>query len=187
MRAADPSPSVFVRAVYYPAAAGRRLAVWAPDGSSVCNPYQVGTDTEIADKILSTETFTEPHYQRLAQRYLGYVVRSLRAADLTVSLATVHQHMQPSRLASLARQLPDEKRSELLDYVETLTSQQQRDLAGTRDRVAILAESDARAWLDPRTGGEQIDLRRSLEDGDIVLFRLDADRRPLATGMLARR
>lgn len=70
--------------------AGRRLTVWSPDGGSVYNPYQVGTDTEIADKILSTETFTEPHYQRLAQRYLGHVVRSLRAAEITVSLATIH-------------------------------------------------------------------------------------------------
>ena len=70
--------------------AGQRLTVWAPDGGAVYNPYQVGTDTEIADKLLSTETFTEPHYQRLAQRYLGHVVRSLRSADMTVSLATVH-------------------------------------------------------------------------------------------------
>jgi hypothetical protein len=93
--------------------------------------------------------------------------------------------MQPSRLSALARQLPDEKRLELLDYLETLTAQQERDLAGTRDRLAILAESDVRDWLDPRTAGEKIDLRASLENGDIVLFRLDSDRRPLATGMLA--
>lgn len=165
--------------------AGQRLTVWAPDGGAVYNPYQVGTDTEIADKLLSTETFTEPHYQRLAQRYLGHVVRSLRSADMTVSLATVHQHMQPGRLSTLARQLPDQKRSELLDYVETLTPQQERDLAGTRDRLAVLAESDVGDWLDPRTGGQRIDVRCSLEDGDVVLFRLDADRRPLATGMLA--
>jgi hypothetical protein len=135
--------------------AGQRLTVWAPNGGSVYNPYQVGTDTEIADKILSTETFTEPHYQRLAERYLGHVVRSLRSADMTVSLATVHEHMQPGRLSTLARQLPDQKRSELLDYVETLTPQQERDLAGTRDRLAILAESELRDWLDPRTAGHK--------------------------------
>ena len=183
----DPKPDDFLRKLLHDAAdrAGRRLTVWSPDGGSVYNPYQVGTDTEIADKILSTETFTEPHYQRLAQRYLGHVVRSLRAAEITVSLATIHQHMQPGRLSALARQLRDEKRLELLDYLETLTPQQERDLAGTRDRLAILAESDVRDWLDPRTAGDKIDLRRSLEGGDIVVFRLDSDRRPLATGMLA--
>ena len=183
----DPKPDDFLWQLLDDAArrAGRRLTVWSPDGGSVYNPYQVGTDTEIADKILSPETFTEPHYQRLAQRYLGHVVRSLRAAEITVSLATIHQYMQPGRLSALARQLPDEKRLELLDYLETLTAQQERDLAGTRDRLAILAESDVRDWLDPRTAGEKIDLRASLENGDIVLFRLDSDRRPLATGMLA--
>jgi DNA helicase HerA-like ATPase len=94
--------------------AGQRLTVWAPNGGSVYNPYQVGTDTEIADKILSTETFTEPHYQRLAERYLGHVVRSLRSADMTVSLATVHEHMQPGRLSTLARQLPDQNAQSFL-------------------------------------------------------------------------
>ena len=183
----DPKPDDFLLKLLKDAAdrAGRRLTGWSPDGGSVYNPYQVGTDTEIADKILSTETFTEPHYQRLAQRYLGHVVRSLRVAEMTVSAATIHQHMQPGRLSALARQFPDEKRSELLDYLETLTPQQERDLAGTRDRLAILAESDVRDWLDPSTAAEKIDLRRSLEKGDIVVFRLDADRRPLATGMLA--
>ena len=183
----DPKPDDFLLGLLRDAAAetGRRLVVWEPDGGSVYNPYEVGTDTEIADKILSTETFTEPHYQRLAQRYLGHVVRSLRAASMTVSLASVHEHMQPGRLSALARQLPDDGRSEFLDYVETLTAQQERDLAGTRDRLAILAESDVRDWLDPRTAAERIDQRGSLEDGDVVLFRLDADRRPLATGMLA--
>ena len=183
----DPKPDDFLLEVVRHAAnrARRRLVVWSPDGGSIYNPYEVGTDTEIADKILSTETFTEPHYQRLAQRYLGHVVRSLRAAEMTVSVATIHQHMHPGRLSALGRLVPDDKRSELLDYLDTLTPQQERDLAGTRDRLAILAESDVRDWLDPRTRGEKIDLRRSLEDGDVVVFRLDADRRPLATGMLA--
>jgi len=34
-----------------------------------------GSETEIADKALSGETFTEPHYLRQAQRYLGHAVR----------------------------------------------------------------------------------------------------------------
>jgi hypothetical protein len=72
----------------------------------------------------------------------------------------------------------------LLAYLETLTAQQERDLAGARDRLAILAESDVGHLLDPATGGVQIDLRESLDRGDVVLFRLEADRRPLAAEML---
>jgi DNA helicase HerA-like ATPase len=88
----DPKPDDFLLEVLRDAAGreGRRLTVWSPGGGAVYNPYAVGTDTEIANKILSTETFTEPHYQRLAQRYLGHVVRSLRAAEVTVSPAAIH-------------------------------------------------------------------------------------------------
>jgi hypothetical protein len=72
----------------------------------------------------------------------------------------------------------------LLAYLETLTAQQERDLAGARDRLAIPAESDVGHLLDPSAGGAQIDLRESLDRGDVVLFRLEADRRALAAEML---
>jgi hypothetical protein len=39
-----------------------------------------GTDTELADKVLAGETYTEPHYLRQAQRYLGHAVRVLTAS-----------------------------------------------------------------------------------------------------------
>ncbi len=123
-------------------------------GDAVYNPYEPGSDTEIADKLLAGETFTEPHYQRLAQRYLGHLVRALRGAGLTVSLATLVQYMDPGRLASLARELPAEKSRVLLDYLETLTAQQERDLSGTLNRLAILAETEFAPWLDPGTPGE---------------------------------
>ena len=104
---------------------------------------------------------------------------------MTVSLATVLEVMQPARLAALARALPTDEAVTLLDYLESLTPRQERDLAGARDRLAILAESDICAWIAPRTDGESIELRAALARGHVVMFRLDADRRPLATGMLA--
>ena len=72
----------------------------------------------------------------------------------------------------------------LLAYLETLTPQQERDLAGARDRLAILAESDVGHLLNPAAGEDVIDLRESLDRGEVVLFRLEADRRPLAAAML---
>ncbi len=64
-------------------------------------------DTEIADKALAGEHFTEPHYLRQAQRYLGHVVRTLRRADLEVSLQRIVHHMDPAQLECLARGLPE--------------------------------------------------------------------------------
>lgn len=183
----DPKPDDFMLEQIRDAAmrARRRFILWTPEGDTIYNPYGHGFDTEIADKLLATETFTEPHYERLAQRYLGHVVRALRGAGVTVSLASVFEVMRPAGLASLARDLPADNAMALLDYLESLTPQQERDLAGARDRLAILAEGDVRAWINPLTHGESIDLRAALDRGDVAMFRLDADRRPLATGMLA--
>jgi type IV secretory pathway TraG/TraD family ATPase VirD4 len=163
---------------------GRRCLVWSPGGGTVYNPYDRGTNTEIADKLLAAEVFTEPHYQRLAQRYIGHVVRALRLAGEPVSLATVVEYMHNGRLASLTRKMSPTDARPLLAYLETLTAQQERDLAGARDRLAILAESDIGPWLEPTADAVEIDLQESLERGDVVIFQLEADRRPLAAEML---
>jgi hypothetical protein len=70
------------------------------------------------------------------------------------------------RLVSLTRKMSPTNARPLLAYLETMTSQQERDLAGARDRLAILAESDVGHLLDPATAGERIDLSESLERGD---------------------
>ncbi len=86
-------------------AAGRRLIVWGPGATAVYNPYARGSETEIADKALAGERFTEPHYQRQAQRYLGHAVRALRAAGREVSLAGLVEALDPAGLELLARGL----------------------------------------------------------------------------------
>lgn len=182
----DPKGDDFVREELRDAAhrAGRQLLRWSPQGGAIYNPYDRGTNTEIADKLLAAEVFTEPHYQRLAQRYIGHVVRALRLAGETVSLATVVEHMHNGRLASLTRKMSPTDARPLLSYLDTLTPQQERDLAGARDRLAILAESDIGPWLEPTVDAVEIDLREALERGDVVVFELEADRRPLAAEML---
>jgi conjugal transfer pilus assembly protein TraD len=166
-------------------AAGRRFVAWTPLGAAAYNPYAQGTDTEIADKALAGETYTEPHYQRQAQRFLGHTVRALRAASLQVSPATLSAHLNVGELDLLARRLPDDQAQPLRRYLNGLAPQQVRELAGMRDRLAILAESDLGRWLEPQPGHENVDLRTDIAQRDVVLFSLEADRRPLAAGMLA--
>jgi hypothetical protein len=68
--------------------ARRTLRVWTPEGPAVYNPFAHGTDTELADKVLAGETYTEPHYRRQAQRYIGHAVRTLRGARRSVNVMT---------------------------------------------------------------------------------------------------
>jgi conjugal transfer pilus assembly protein TraD len=164
---------------------GARFLEWTPEGPLAYNPYAQGTDTEIADKALSGEQFTEPHYLRQAQRYLGHAIRVMHAADIPVTPVSLVKQLDPGELEFAARQLPDEGASLALAYLDSLTDRQKRDLSGVRDRLSILAESDARRWLDPTDPERALDIHQAMAQRAVVYFRLDADRRPLLAGMLA--
>ncbi|HEY7961296.1 MAG TPA: helicase HerA-like domain-containing protein [Solirubrobacteraceae bacterium] len=164
---------------------GRRFVEWTPDGPSVYNPFARGAAGEIADKLLAGERFSEPHYQRQAQRYLGHAVRTLRAAGTEVSLARIVEHLDPDCLELLARSLPAERACEVHAYLDSLTPRQRTDLSGVRDRLAILAESDVGTWLDPRTpGARRFDLLGAIGTRAVVYCALRADSRPLLAQML---
>lgn len=166
-------------------AAGRCFVVWTPEGPTVYNPYARGGETEIADKALAAERFTEPHYQRQAQRYLGHAVRALRAGGEEVSLRGLVEMLDPVALELLARELEPERARAIHGYLDALTTRQQSDLTGVRDRLAIMAESDVGPWLDPTTAdAESFDLLDAVRSGSVVYFSLQADSRPLLAQML---
>jgi len=166
-------------------AAERRFIEWTPDGSCVYNPFARGSETEIADKALAGERFTEPHYMRQAQRYLGHVVRALRRSGNQVSLRRIVEHLDPARLEVMVRELSESQAQPTHAYLDSLTPRQHSDLAGGRDRLAILAESDVGRWLDPETeDAGQFDLLHAAQAQDVVYFNLDSDSRPLLTQML---
>jgi hypothetical protein len=165
--------------------AGRRFISWTPDGPAVYNPYARGGETEIADKALAGERFTEPHYQRQAQRYVGHAVRALRASGAEVSLGALVEMLDPTGLELLARDLEQTRARTVHAYLDSLTPRQRSDLAGVRDRLAIMAESDVGPWLDPSTpGAESLDLLDAVRTGAVVYVSLQADSRPLLAQML---
>jgi hypothetical protein len=165
--------------------AGRPFIEWTPGGPSVYNPYACGGETEIADKALAGERFTEPHYQRQAQRYLGHVVRALRENAIEVSLCAIVEHLDPDRLETLARTLPESHAVATHAYLDSLTTRQRSDLAGVRDRLAILTESDVGPWLDPQaSAAERFDLLGATRARAVVYFNLQSDTRPLLTQIL---
>jgi Type IV secretion-system coupling protein DNA-binding domain len=166
-------------------AAGRRFSEWSPNGHCIYNPYAEGSDTEIADKVLAGELFTEPHYLRQAQRYLGHVIRALRCTGGEISLREIVAQLEPERLELLARRLPAAAAASTFGYLDSLTSRQRRDLAGVRDRLAILVESDVGSWLDPSTdGARRVALPAAVRERAVVYFRLESDTRPLLAQMI---
>jgi hypothetical protein len=183
----DPKGDAAIRTAVANAArtAGREFIEWTPDGPCAYNPFGRGSDSEVADKVLAGERFTEPHYLRQAQRFLGHAVRALRASGTETSLRTIAESLDPLSLELLARRLPEAAGAATHAYLDSLTPRQLSDVAGARDRLSILAESDVASWLEPSGPGVRgFDLFEAVQAHAIVYFDLDADRRPLLTQML---
>jgi conjugal transfer pilus assembly protein TraD len=159
--------------------AGRQLCVFTPDGRTHWNPLAHGGPTALKDMLMSAERFSEPHYQRAAERYLQTALTVLEAVHphRPPALSEVVDVMAPSRLAALARRTPPPLAGRVADYVSSLPRDQAGAAAGLGTRLALLRESVAGPLLEPApTGGAgaEIDLARSLHGGDVVLFSLNS-------------
>jgi conjugal transfer pilus assembly protein TraD len=162
-------------------AAGRRLTVWRPDGRTHWNPLVHGGPTALKDRLMSAERFSEPHYQRAAERYLQTALTVLAAVhpDRPTSLSEVVAVMAPPRLASLARSSPRPLATRTADYLASMTPDQLSAAAGLWTRLALLSESVAGPYLEPadpagHDPGMSVDLSAALEGGDVVLFSLNS-------------
>jgi type IV secretory pathway TraG/TraD family ATPase VirD4 len=159
------------------ARSGRTLRIWSPDGPDHWNPLQHGNATELKDKLIATERFTEPHYQRAAERYVQTALKVLIATrpERAPTLEEVVRLMDPARLAAAVRRLPSHRSEPISDYLETLTRDQLSAIRGLGTRLAIISESHVGQYLAPSATGT-IDLRAALEGDEVVLFSLNSSR-----------
>ncbi|HET8977543.1 MAG TPA: helicase HerA-like domain-containing protein, partial [Solirubrobacteraceae bacterium] len=160
------------------AASGRGLRVFTAEGPGHWNPLAHGNATSLKDMLISSERFSEPHYQRAAERYLQAALGVLLAArpGRPVQLHEVVAAMEPRRLGALLRNLPGPLADPIQDYLASLTPDQVSAVRGLGTRLALLSESCAGPFL--RTVGAEpgsvIDLRAGLEGGDVILFSLNS-------------
>jgi len=130
-------------------AAGRPFRLWTPDGPGHWNPLRHGNATELKDKLIGTERFTEPHYQRAAERYLQTVLQVLEHAHTGIepTLDEVVRLMDPMRLPGALRRVPRPLAQRVADYVAGLTPDQLSGIRGFGTRLAILSESHTGRFL----------------------------------------
>jgi hypothetical protein len=155
--------------------AGRSFRIWTPDGPSRWNPLAHGNATELKDKLIATERFTEPHYQRAAERYVQTVLRVLEKAhpERAPTLAEVVGLMDPHRLAGSLRGLARPDAERVQDYLATITPDQVSAVRGLQTRLAIITESHTGSYLEP-DGTGQLDVRSALSGPEVVLFSLNS-------------
>lgn len=169
----------FVRALADAAASvGRSFRVWTPDGPGRWNPLTHGNPTELKDKLIASERFTEPHYQRAAERYVQTVLQLLEHVHprQPPTLEEVANLMDPRRIAGLLRDVPRMLAERVQDYLASLSPDQLSAIRGLGTRLALVTESQAGPFLAPGAGLQAIDLRQALSKGDVVLFSLNSAR-----------
>ncbi len=160
-------------------AAGRPFRLWTPDGPGQWNPLAHGNATELKDKLIATERFTEPHYQRAAERYVQTVLQVLQEAHpgWAPTLHEVVDMMDPRRLPSIAGALSSPLAERVRDYLAGLTPDQHSAIRGLGTRLAILTESHTGRYLLGAAADERaIDLRQALSGQEVVLFSLNSSR-----------
>jgi conjugal transfer pilus assembly protein TraD len=157
--------------------AGRPFRVWTLDGPGHWNPLAHGNPTELKDRLISAERWTEPHYQKAAERYVQNALkvwgqaRPGRAPTLADVVAMLDEH----RLSIMLRDVPRQLATEVADYLAGLVPDQLSAVRGLQTRIAIMAESHAGPYLAPSESGT-IDLPKAMREREVVLFSLNSSR-----------
>ncbi len=165
----------FARSVADAAArASRPCRVFSLDGETHWNPLAHGNPSELKDKLIATERFTEPHYRRAAERYLqtALTVLGALAPQRPPTLSAVVALCEPRRLAAATRRAPGPLRDRVREYLAGLSPDQVSAIRGLGTRLAIVTESRAGALLEP--GASEIDLRAALRGETVVVFSLNS-------------
>jgi conjugal transfer pilus assembly protein TraD len=151
---------------------------WSLDGGDRWNPLRRGNRSELKDKLIATEEFSERHYQAMYERYLVNLFRALEHKPGERHLANVVGLLDPAALAMEARNLPDETAAQQIGaYLARLSHDQISHLSGLQDRLALLVEGRQGDWLAPGEGPEdELDLLEALEKGGCVVFSLNSSR-----------
>jgi conjugal transfer pilus assembly protein TraD len=168
--------------------AGRRLACWSLAGDTHWNPLARGDASELKDKLVGMEAWTEPHYKRAAERYLQTVFTVLEARGERPSMDRVVALMDTKALNAELREIPKDLADRVAGYLDQLAdSRDQRSaIAGLATRLALLSESAAGDRLTSAPdGASTIDIADSIRAGDLCLFSLDSLRYPELAAQVA--
>ncbi|MBV9167837.1 MAG: type IV secretion system DNA-binding domain-containing protein [Solirubrobacterales bacterium] len=182
------SPAFAAQLAHAARQAGKPFYLWSPDGPAVWNPLAYGNPTELKDKIMSMERFTEIHYQRAAERYLQTVLQALeraRSPDRAPTLGDVVELLDPARLEGFLRATPPEFADRVQRYLGELTLDQLSAIRGLGTRLAIITEAhtgqylgapvlEGRAQAVSSQPASELDLRAALRGEQIVLFSLNS-------------
>lgn len=169
-------------------ATGVPFREWSPKGTLRYNPLAHGGNTERVDRALAADTYSDPYFLRLAQRFLGFAVRALVAAGEHVTLANLAYYVVPSNLEKLGQKMEERKWGSWEEFEKAVPELKGRELEavqGTQHRLSVIAESDMGHLLEPGENGEfTLNLLDAVRNREIVYFDIHASANPEIAKML---
>lgn len=175
---------------------GRRFHHVTHDGTGVTyNPLRHGTAAQRRNILIEAEAnaanggFSEPHYRITGSRFTLLALRALEQAcelresysfgghrrNWTMDIHDLTRMMRPSFLEHMADVGEDEGlKADIRDYFQEMQDDPSvaGGVGGMRARFSNIAEGAAGATLREDTAG--LDLREAIQNGDVVVFDLDA-------------
>lgn len=160
----------------------------AENGLSYYTPLSRGDASRRKDMIIAGRKWTEDYYRIIASNYLqiafNVAIGSPPEGD-TDPFTDIIALLTPETMKQRAKFLPTAPAyDEIREAVRSLTSRQldkgeRSAIDGLRRELQLLRVSSAGAWLrHAPTGKDEIDFRRVVDEGAVVVFSLDSSAYP---------
>lgn len=144
-----------------------------PERSNTYNPLLRGNPTELKDKIISANIWTEEFYKKKSEETLLLLMKSLREAGEVVTFQKLYDLLSnEKKLTDLAKRLKDQHLRELMINILGKFTVFQKDLAGLTADLGMIAESEFSSLLLRET--PEIDLLNAYLNKQIIYFQLNA-------------
>jgi len=144
-----------------------------PERSNTYNPLLRGNPTELKDKIISANIWTEEFYKKKSEETLLLLMKSLREAGEAVTFQKLYDLLSnEKKLTDLAKRLKDPHLRELMINILGKFTVFQKDLAGLTADLGMIAESEFSSLLLRET--PEIDLLNAYLNKQIIYFQLNA-------------
>jgi hypothetical protein len=153
-------------------------AIWSIGGSVRWDPLR-GDPTSVANRLIQGEWYSRDAdvYRASAERYLLWLIQSTDLAGVPRTPDRVLDLLEPNKLLSLLRDLHTPEAARLSNHVHSLGQFEREGVAGFRARFGLVVEG-----VTGPNPGPGLTLEDAIQDGQTVLFSLDAATYPaLAT------
>ncbi|WP_051271678.1 type IV secretory system conjugative DNA transfer family protein [Shimazuella kribbensis] len=150
----------------------RSFQAFSYGGNLRYNPLKHGNETELKDKLIAAEEWTETYYKRAAERYLQLVFRIIKERNVPPDLVNVQKLLETKTLLKWVKKcrLDRETEEEIKDYINGLDAGHKSAIDGLKDRLALMTESNVGPLF--KDDGSALDLLEAVLDKRVVIMSL---------------